>query len=207
MRYQTALRSDALNAKVSGLLHGDGVQRNSGTNGKQVEVVGTEVPRKVPRKETEMNVTKNPTKDLIEEVGVYRLGGYDGCPCTHFQVRGISVDVSCRKSSGMDGPFPDFFGIGIRVYTRSDDADGAHLATVAKEVARQLQPEGYAIKVRYCTFEQDNEMKCTYCGKEREDINAYICEACSDKPRPWGKGTVADAYDHRKFEFYIPEPA
>ena len=39
---------------------------------------------------------------LIEQHGVGGLGGYDGCPCTQFQVFNVNVEISCHKSG--DGP-------------------------------------------------------------------------------------------------------
>lgn len=35
---------------------------------------------------------------LIRDIGFLFLGGYDGCECTGFDICGIAVQVSCRKS-------------------------------------------------------------------------------------------------------------
>ena len=35
--------------------------------------------------------------DLIKEVGVCRLGNWDGCCCSGFSVRNVNVDISCGK--------------------------------------------------------------------------------------------------------------
>lgn len=130
-----------------------------------------------------VNATRDwPAVKLIHDIGLYGLGGYDGCPCTSFEVMGVAVAVSCRKSSGMDSVFKDFFGIGVRVTSRLMDATPDALVKVADEVLRQLADEGYALKVRFCTYEQDSKCQCVYCGKERSNVGDYLCPECAAIP-------------------------
>lgn len=98
--------------------------------------------------------------ELIREVGIYRLGGNDGCPCTNFEVQNVKVDVSCHKSEQT-----------VRVHTHHADwADDDYQATdtrllepIAREVLRQVddyyQAGGeYAagFTVRYRSWESEN---------------------------------------------------
>ena|SRR6187551_553999 len=67
--------------------------------------------------------------ELIREVGVARLIGYDGCYCGDFAVRGVEVDVACGKGRPR----------GIWIYSCSDDfSDKETLGPIAEEVARQI---------------------------------------------------------------------
>ena len=152
---------------------------------------------------------------LISEQGIFGLGSYDGCLCTHFMVHGISVDVSCRKSSGLGSVYPNFYGIGVRVYSSHMDVDGSGLELVAREVVRQLADKGYDIKVRYCDYECDDARKCVYCGAARSNAVGYLCEPCMQKVTPFGE-RVAAVYDYRvhevrtdtaRIERYQPTPA
>jgi len=34
---------------------------------------------------------------IIKEVGLWRLGNWDGCCCSHFSLRNVDVDISCGK--------------------------------------------------------------------------------------------------------------
>ena len=97
--------------------------------------------------------------DLIREVGIYRLGGYDGCPCTSFEVQSVSVDVSCHKSSQC-----------VRVHSHHMDycddnhrLDKSLLQPIADEVLRQVDEHyggngdyraGYSVKFQ--TWEQEH---------------------------------------------------
>lgn len=95
---------------------------------------------------------------LIRKIGIYTLGGHDGCPCTNFEVRNIHVDVSCHKSEKT-----------VRVYSHHLDwtdnnyrqVDAA-LEPVANEVLRQVDDwygagGEYAadFEVKYCSWEQE----------------------------------------------------
>lgn len=102
----------------------------------------------------------NSVADLIREVGVYRLGGSDGCPCTSFEVLNVNVSVSCHKSGDH----------GLRVWTNHADYSDenyrcvdAALRVIADEVLRQVDAYydaggEYAatFDVRYKSWEEDN---------------------------------------------------
>jgi len=131
---------------------------------------------------------------IIRDVGVGGLGGFDGCCCCGFSIRGVGVDVSCRKGSNMDTIFTDFYGIGVRVHSNHMDVGPEILQAVAREVVSQLSDRGNAIMVRYCSYKQDKECKCSYCGKEREQA-AYLCAKCQDSVNPFGD-QIAPQYQY-----------
>ena len=122
---------------------------------------------------------------IIHDVRVAGLGGFDGCYCCSFQIRGVGVDVSCRKGSNMDSIFPDFYGIGIRVHSHRLDATKDVLEAVAREVVSQFDDTGSAIMVRYCEWQKDKDRACSYCGKPRAQ-SAYLCETCQAGNDGWG---------------------
>lgn len=74
---------------------------------------------------------------ILKEVGVWRLAHWDGCTCTHFNVRHVDVDVSCGK--GRDR------GLWISSKSldywdgKSNGCDENLLRPIAEEVARQIQ--------------------------------------------------------------------
>ena len=98
--------------------------------------------------------------DLIREVGIYRLGTLEGCPCTSFEVRDVHVDVSCHKSSDHS----------VRVWSNHCDYSDenykrvdAAFRPIADEVLRQVDAyydaggeyaASYA--VRFCSWEDDH---------------------------------------------------
>lgn len=144
--------------------------------------------------------------ELIKEVGVRSLSDTDGCLCMHFRVRGISVDVHCRKSnSAIDTIYPDFFGIVVRVHSFHDDYRKEEVVAVAREVASQLEDEGYAIAARFCDFAHDWKRLCVYCNKPREDAKGYVCSACREKPGTYVGQTVSDELDYSAQDFLIEE--
>lgn len=124
---------------------------------------------------------------LIAEKGIFGLGGYDGCMCTNFEVQGVHIDISCRKSSG-GSMFKDFYGTTIRVWTNHLDGDAKGLGQVAAEVIREVRKnEGHLpIKLRFCGYKYDAEKSCTYCGKPRPDQERYLCTKCQDGQTPFG---------------------
>lgn len=66
---------------------------------------------------------------LIKEIGCGRLGNWDGCVCSGFEIRDVTVDISCGKGTPQ----------AIRVYSRSMDYSGdAHFRPIADEVRRQI---------------------------------------------------------------------
>ena len=71
--------------------------------------------------------------DLVKEVGAARLGNFDGCVCSRFEVRNVHVDICCGK--GRDR--------GIYIWSHSMDyLEEDHeemLRPIAEEVARQVQ--------------------------------------------------------------------
>jgi uncharacterized paraquat-inducible protein A len=78
----------------------------------------------------------------------------------------------------MDSVFPEFFGIGLRVTGGDMDLGVDELEAVAKAVVEQLRDEGYAIKIRYSTYEQDSECTCVYCSAKRDNRSEYLCPKC-----------------------------
>ena len=121
---------------------------------------------------------------LIQDVGVFGLGWSDGCLCSHFEVQGVCVSVSCRKSENC-----------LRVYS-SGDVDPEDLQAIAAEVNRQLEPNHLAI--RFCDYKFDHangkwegegktarwveESICCYCAGLRQDEEAYLCQKCMTNP-------------------------
>lgn len=70
--------------------------------------------------------------ELIREVGIGRLCNFDGCTCSHFSVRSVNVDISCRK--GRDGPL-------VHAWSSSPDFHDNQeaLQAVVEEVVDQLE--------------------------------------------------------------------
>lgn len=141
--------------------------------------------------------------DLLQKVGIYELCGTDGCLCMHCEIRGVHIDVSCRKSDGaMDKIAPDFYGIKLRVHSHHLYEDGDDLEKIAREVAKQLYSNGYAIMARFCDYRHDRECLCIYCDKPRSDPAGYLCDDCLS-----GKSEflVPSERDYRRLDFTIPE--
>lgn len=68
--------------------------------------------------------------ELIKEVGIKRLGNWDGCACSWFSVRNVNVDISCGKGGDR----------GIWVHSRSMDYDDSELLRpIAEEVKCQVE--------------------------------------------------------------------
>lgn len=155
-----------------------------------------------------MSAIKHPALDLICREGIYGLGGSEGCPCTHFFVRGLHVDVSCRKSNGgLRAIDPNFYGAVVRLYVQSLDAvPGAALREVAEEIVRQLRADDVAsaVAVRYCDYEHDTKLKCTYCGEPRESPADYLCPKCKSGTDPFGE-PIAEGRDYSSFDLRYPE--
>ena len=116
---------------------------------------------------------------IIKEIGVDRLGGFDGCICTSFEVQGVEVHLGCRKGSG--GYIgrqikDDFYGTIVRVTSRHMDRDDAALAEIAEEVRRQLTDITHEeIMVRFCDYRHDKEGICDYCNEPRAERWGYYC--------------------------------
>lgn len=113
---------------------------------------------------------------LLKKVGVFDLAGTDGCLCMSCEVQGISIDVSCRKSSGAHLSFnPEFRGVVVRVHSRHLDQTHADLQRVADEVVAQLKDDADDIVTRLCDYSSDRELLCAYCGKPRTNKAGYFC--------------------------------
>lgn len=120
---------------------------------------------------------------LIEQHGLFGLGGSDGCECVNFSLHGFDVSVSCHKSEHT-----------IRVSCHVMDFDPQDLIRIATDVQSRLT-SGY--RVRYCSYEDDHsrverapdwdhmmrikEARCCYCGAHRVDEKDYLCEACKER--------------------------
>ena len=125
---------------------------------------------------------------LIEQHGIYGLCESDGCACCHFTIHNISVDVSCRKSEHC-----------IRVYSNSLDSEAHGLERVMRAVLRSLAEylgDANALlryRMRFCEYGKDHvdghwlgekwieTHKCCWCGKLRDDGQAYLCRECLEK--------------------------
>ena len=114
--------------------------------------------------------------DLIKDVGVATLGGFDGCLCTHFSVQGVSVDVGCRKSSNRAT---------VRVYS-NQEIPRSYLEEIAEEIAKHLgKIESTPMSFRYCSYQDDNPPRCIYCHAPRAQAhgrNAHPRKRCTKSP-------------------------
>jgi hypothetical protein len=138
--------------------------------------------------------------EIIENVGLFSLSGYDGCVCGGFAIQGIHVDISCRKSgASTTHDAPNFYGTSLRVYSKSLSAMTQELKAVAELVSKQIRDsnEWTAIKVRFCSWDDDANSKCNYCGEEKPH-GGYLCKSCTEKPE-------AQYYDYTEMDFTIPE--
>ena len=113
--------------------------------------------------------------DLIREVGIYRLGLPDGCPCTDFEVQNVGVSVSCHKSGNH----------GVRIWTKHMDYCRSDysicteaLRPIADEVLRQVD----------AWYDADGDYAATF-AVSFEDPNAQAIEARRAETR---SGSVAD---------------
>ena len=135
----------------------------------------------------------NPVIGLLRQHEFGGLAGYDGCRCGSCEVHHVGIDVSCRKSSG-GMMFPRFHGTLVRVHSRSSDAYLQDLVDVGRWMLRHMIEieETTPIMVRFCSFEQDHEQKCVYCGNPRAELFDYLCAECM-KREVFGQ-RVADLY-------------
>jgi hypothetical protein len=79
-----------------------------------------------------MNTFQADVVALIRDVGIQRLGLWDGCPCSSFSVRNVDVDISCGRGRV----------IGVWISSKSCDyMDTENLKPIGEEVARQLEEE------------------------------------------------------------------
>jgi hypothetical protein len=69
---------------------------------------------------------------IVREVGVWRLGNWDGCVCSSFSIRNVDVDISCGK--GRDQ--------GVWISSPSYEYnDREQLRPIAVEIVRQLDEQ------------------------------------------------------------------
>jgi hypothetical protein len=75
--------------------------------------------------------------DLIREVGVIRLGNFDGCACCRFSVRDVDVEVGCGKGGEravwVSSPSLEYWD-----GATANGNDEALLRPIAEEVVRQV---------------------------------------------------------------------
>jgi hypothetical protein len=148
---------------------------------------------------------------LIKELGIYGLAESDGCPCCHFNIHGIFIDVSCHKSEHT-----------IRVYSHYMFHNPFDLEPIAEEVHRQVGISN-PYKIRFCEYSCDHvgghwegkhpnskwmkTQKCCYCSAPRPDEEAYLCEKCLTKSEarsayPWGvKGEIISSQEQERRMF------
>lgn len=104
-----------------------------------------------------------PALDLIRQLGIYAIGGNEGCPCTDFEAQKVKVSVSCHKSEQTVRVYTnhmDFYGGG---FGEPYALDTSGLQEIADEVLRQVDAyydaDGrYAadFKVRFCSWGDDH---------------------------------------------------
>src|ERR1039458_10278142 len=124
---------------------------------------------------------------LIQQHGIFGLGGYDGCLCTNFEIQGIYVSVSCHKSEHC-----------VRVWSNYMFRNPLPLESVMKEVLASLEKtRDYPVddyRIRFYDYKNDHDPKrrgwegpkgkevwvdyyiYCYCGKDRKEREAYLCE-------------------------------
>lgn len=156
------------------------------------------------------------TVELIRAHGLFGLCEGDGCYCCAFEVHGIHVNISCRKSDHC-----------IRVSSRHMYRDSAGIESVAREVLLQLGKMAEGYRLRFCERQDDHTNKsgwqgdkwvdvhrCCYCGKSRSDRQGYLCEECMKNEQalrlfPWHTDGFLDTKDNPQGTLYddlAPEP-
>lgn len=131
---------------------------------------------------------------LIKQHGIYGLAGSDGCLCANFNVMGVEVDIACRKSTG--SMFSDHYGTVLRVTNRCLDSDPDGLKAIAVECANYLRAHGDVL-VRFTTYDEDKDCKCSYCGKKRAP-RGILCDQCLSGKDCWGDA-IAPKYPLAEF--------
>lgn len=139
---------------------------------------------------------------IVRRFGYHEFTGSDGCLCAWCELRGIRIDISCRKSSGSSPKFaPDFYGTVLRLTCSGLDSKIADLIPLADEMVSQIQECAGTLPVwvRFCSYQQDHGIGptgvpiCCYCGKPREGLEAYLCEKCLTGHDAWGD-RISDRY-------------
>lgn len=140
---------------------------------------------------------------LLQDVGIGRIADFDGCLCSAMEIKGVHIDVACRKS----GASGDFCGMLVRVYSNHMDVLPDDLRVVALEVTRQLRKldSWSPLAVRYCSYMIDRECKCVYCEKPRQSLTGYLCHVCQNGSDPFGD-SIAERRDYTRAAFEPPPP-
>lgn len=125
----------------------------------------------------------NKAIDLIRREGLFGLGEGDGCLCCHFEVQGVSVDISCHKSEHC-----------VRVhschmYRSARDLERVALV-VMQEFAKYTDVSEY--RLRFTEYANDHqngdrdkddkwieEYRCCYCHAPRSE-KEYLCAECRE---------------------------
>jgi hypothetical protein len=132
--------------------------------------------------------------DLIKEKGFGGLGYLDGCICCSFALKGIKIDISCRKSGGSD---QKPYGPMLRVWSNSMECDPDGMVKVASELVSQMKVyTNSLVKVRFCSYTTDKNNSCSYCGAPRENADKYLCNECYKKKDDWNGGTLASTHEY-----------
>ncbi len=72
--------------------------------------------------------------ELIKEIGVSRLGNWDGCECSSFSIRNVTVDISCGKGQKR----------GILISSNSMDyEDEGLLYPIGEDVKQQVESSSH----------------------------------------------------------------
>jgi len=115
---------------------------------------------------------------ILKKLSIFELAGTEGCLCMGCKIQGISIDVSCRKSSAGQLPYDsEYYGTVLRVHSNDLYAECSDLQLVADEVASHIKNDtGGKIVIRFCDFEYDHKVLCTWCNKPRQDAYSYYCD-------------------------------
>jgi len=74
---------------------------------------------------------------LIREVGLWRLGNWDGCCCSRFSIRNVDVDISCGKGRDQ-GVWLSSNSLDYWKEGTTDGNDEELLRPIMEEIIRQL---------------------------------------------------------------------
>lgn len=136
--------------------------------------------------------------EVIEQHGLGRVAGFDGCECGSFSIGGIEAFISCRKSSRNRSTMPGQagkYGTAVYVWHGGFDCDKPGLLTAARAITDNLTTPYFA--VRFCDPEHDREIRCVYCHEPRSAPTAYLCEAHQNSM----EHAEPSAYDFRDIEY------
>jgi len=134
---------------------------------------------------------------LLREVGLFRLGGTDGCLCSGCEIVNYEIYFSCRKSDKT-----------LYVRCPSMGTSMEDLQAVAIEAMRQIreQDNWSELRVRFGNYAETHQNKCVYCAKPRKDPDGYLCEKCLTGKDANGL-PIADHHDFTRIDFEWPPGA